>query len=217
MFPPRAKRAAKDVLQTVLTRRSFLWKARTREPAVALTFDDGPDPVHTPAVLDILAAHGAKATFFLIGKNAFVHQDLVRRIVAEGHQVANHTWSHRRLDVQTYGRVAEELDTTRDFLATIVGEPTRMYRPPRGQMSPKLLCYTTTLGYTTVLWTVSFSDYRRLGTEFITSQFESADLGPGGIVLLHDNNPYTVDALDPLLRHLQQRNLSAVTLRELLD
>ena len=217
MLPHNAKRAGRHLLQALLTRRLLVWKARPRRPSIALTFDDGPDPVHTPAVLDILAAHGAKATFFVIGKHAYAHQHLVRRIVAEGHQLANHTWSHRHLDGQGYQIVGEELDSTRDFLATIVGAPTRLYRPPRGEISARLLSYTAVLGYTTVLWTVSFSDNLRARTEFTTSQVESADLGPGGIVLLHDNNSYTVKALDPLLRHLKQRNLSAVTLGELLD
>ena len=217
MLSRSAKRAGRLLLQALLTRRLFVWKARSRRPWIALTFDDGPDPVHTPAVLDILAAHGAKATFFVIGKHAYAHQHLVRRIVAEGHQLANHTWSHRRLNGQRYQVVGEELDSTRDFLASMAGQPTRLYRPPRGEISARLLWYTAMLGYTTVLWTMSFSDNLRGRIEFTTSQFESADLRPGGIVLLHDNNLYTVNALDPLLRHLKQRNLRAVTLRELLD
>ena len=217
MLPYSAKQAGKHLLQALLTRRLFVWKARPRRPSIALTFDDGPDPVHTPAVLDILAAHGVRATFFLVGKHAYAHQHLARRIVAEGHQIANHTWSHRRLDGQGYQVVGEELDSTRDFLATIAGAPTRLYRPPRGEISARLLSYTATLGYTTVLWTESFGDDLRNGTKPITSRFESANLGPGGIVLLHDNNAHTVDALEPLLRHLKQRNLRAETLSELLD
>ena len=113
----------------------ILWSVDTDWPAVAVTFDDGPNSVFTPIALDALAAAGAQATFFLIGQQVVEQPDLVRRLIAGGHELANHTWSHRSAALLTALEIRAEIDRATDVLTTATGSPPRWYRPPRGMLT----------------------------------------------------------------------------------
>jgi peptidoglycan/xylan/chitin deacetylase (PgdA/CDA1 family) len=127
---------------------------------LALTFDDGPNPAWTPQLLDILTGHGVRATFFLVGRFAQAEPDLVRRIVAAGHLIGNHSWSHPNLAITSARRVKEELTSTHDALQQIAGVPVRWFRPPFGARRPVVFEISHSLTMTPVLWNAITSDWR---------------------------------------------------------
>lgn len=137
---------------------------------LALTFDDGPNPAWTPQLLDILASHDVRATFFLVGRYAEAQPDLVRRIVAAGHLIGNHSWSHPNLAITGTSRIREELTRTRDTLQQIAGIPVRWFRPPFGGRRPVVFAIARDLGMTPVLWNAITTDWREPSTDRITER-----------------------------------------------
>lgn len=155
---------------------------------VALTFDDGPDPRSTPAFLDLLARHDRRATFFLLGSQAQAAPDLVRRMVAEGHEVAVHGWTHRCAVTLPPSRVRRELRRARDVLEDLAEAPVRWYRPPYGVASADTFAAAAALGLDPVLWTTWGRDWERAATPERVVAEVVRRLRPGGTVLLHDTD-----------------------------
>lgn len=156
----------------------------TPYPQVALTFDDGPDPVFTPDLLTILADHGAKATFFVVGEAAATQQDLIRRMVAEGHAVGNHSWDHSSFHLLSGRQRRAQLHRTRLILDALGG--VRLFRPPFGHQSLLSRIDTWRMGYEVVAWNVLAEDWLDHSAEEMISRLQST-LEPGAIVLLHDS------------------------------
>jgi peptidoglycan/xylan/chitin deacetylase (PgdA/CDA1 family) len=131
-----------------------------RQPGeLALTFDDGPNTAWTPKLLDVLAEHGVKATFFMLGSRAEGAPELVRRVAAEGHLIANHSWSHPNLALTVAGKVRDELVRTSAVLEEITGERVRYFRPPFGARRPVVFRIARELELTPVLWNAMTSDW----------------------------------------------------------
>ena len=133
--------------------------APPRPGELALTFDDGPNPAWTPRLLDILATHQVQATFFLVGRYAEAEPELVRRIVAAGHLIGNHSWSHVNLALTAASRVKEELTRTSQTLEQIAGVPVRYFRPPFGARRPVVFLIARSLGMVPVLWNAMTTDW----------------------------------------------------------
>lgn len=198
--------------------------ARRRLPApagaVALTFDDGPDPDTTPELLDLLAAHGAKATFFCVGYRAAQHPELVRRILAEGHAVGSHSQTHRVGDLPTAEVLADYL-TGQRALETAVGGPVTLFRPPHGTLTPAAAWRLRRSGLRTWLWTVDPTDYQP-GTRTAEVADAVGNCVPGDVVLLHDAleeappgappRSMMLAALPEALATLRARGLQSVSL-----
>jgi peptidoglycan/xylan/chitin deacetylase (PgdA/CDA1 family) len=127
---------------------------------LALTFDDGPNPAWTPRLLDILAGHDVRATFFVVGKFAEVEPALVRRIAAAGHLIGNHSWSHPNLALTAGAKIHEELKRTSATLEQIIGQPIRFFRPPFGARRPKVFQVARSLGLEPVLWNAMTNDWK---------------------------------------------------------
>ena len=155
---------------------------RTGERVAALTFDDGPDPESTPALLDLLARHGAKGTFFLVGKRAAKHPALVGRLLAEGHAIGNHSWDHPALPTLPAAAVAAQL---RRAAAAIGGPRLRLMRPPYGDQSLASHLAARRLGYEVVTWSLVGADWAENDGTAIARRILDG-LHPGVIVLLHD-------------------------------
>jgi peptidoglycan-N-acetylglucosamine deacetylase len=162
-----------------------------RPGELALTFDDGPNPAWTPQLLDILADQDIRATFFLIGRYAQADPDLVRRILAAGHLIGNHSWSHPNLAIIAARRVAEELTRTRDALQQIAGVPIRWFRPPFGGRRPVVFSIARDLGMTPVLWNAITTDWRkpspdRIAQSMIGKIDRNQRRGRATNIVLHD-------------------------------
>jgi peptidoglycan-N-acetylglucosamine deacetylase len=178
--------------------------ARPGERVVALTFDDGPHPRATPRVLDVLARHGVKGTFFVVGRNAATWPDPVRRAVREGHRIANHSWSHPTLTTLGDAAVRSELQRTQDQIARL-GSSSICVRPPYGAQNTRVRnLIVSQVRSSTILWNVDPGDWRGLSASGIVST-TMAQVRPGSIILLHDSGrSSTIEALDRLIPALKR-------------
>ncbi|WP_374593248.1 polysaccharide deacetylase family protein [Aquabacterium sp.] len=192
---PWFRNASKDFFQHVWLRGGFIWRLPANERTLALTFDDGPDPVHTPATLDLLARLKVKATFFLIGRNAEQYPDLVRRIVQEGHAIGGHTFEHVVITQQSESQLADDLQRCRVLMRQLSGVDSTLFRPPKGEVNVAAIRRVCRLGYQLVHWSKTYSDYQQDGADALCARIERDPAQPGDIVLFHDNNPHTVEAL----------------------
>ena len=159
-------------------------RVAAEEPVAALTFDDGPHPEYTPRLLEILAAHGAKATFFVVGEAVAAQPRLARRMVDEGHALANHTFSHRSLPTLARAERLEQLRRCAEALAPYGGDH-RLLRPPYGDQDWATRLDALRLGYRVVTWTYAVQDWEVHEADFF-EQTIAEKLRPGSIVLLHD-------------------------------
>lgn len=141
--------------------------APPRPRELALTFDDGPNSAWTPRLLDMLASHDVPATFFLMGSRAKAEPALVRRLVAEGHLIGNHSWSHPNLAKCPEKRIHEELVQTNDTLEQITGEPVRYFRPPFGAWRPAVFRSARSLGLRIALWNAMTGDWNEKAADRI--------------------------------------------------
>jgi peptidoglycan-N-acetylglucosamine deacetylase len=192
---------------------------------VALTFDDGPDPEWTPQILDILKAANVKAAFFLVGANAEQYPGLVRRIVAEGHEIGNHTYYHPNLAECWPEHIRLELNATQLLLETITGRATTLFRPPyAADTSPSKISelaplnIAQELGYLVVLENIDPQDWAQPGADIIVQRVKQ-QRRDGSIILLHDaggDREQTVEALPRILDYLKTRGDSVVSLGTLL-
>lgn len=180
---------------------------------LALTFDDGPHPGTTDLLLDGLRERGARATFFLVGKEIAGREELVRRMAAEGHQVGNHTWSHVRLSGKTAAETAGEIRKTEELLEEILGEGTYWLRPPYGLVDEQA---EEAIGVPMVKWSVDPRDWESRNTEKVVSAILAA-VQPNSIILLHDIYPTSVEAALQVVDALQQEGYRFVTVEELLE
>jgi peptidoglycan-N-acetylglucosamine deacetylase len=191
---------------------------------IALTFDDGPDPGVTPAVLDALASHGARATFFAIGRSLDAHPQLARRVLAEGHELANHSWHHARS--QSFAGIRgqiEEIERGERAIARIAGDARPpLYRAPFGIKSPPFVLAAQAKQLTMVAWSLHSRDTQSADPERIAARVLKK-IRPGDIVLMHDGHdlpgehrPAAAAALPLVLSGLRAKELECVTVSELL-
>jgi peptidoglycan/xylan/chitin deacetylase (PgdA/CDA1 family) len=164
---------------------------------VALTFDDGPDRVYTPRILDVLADLDVKATFFCVGERVAAHPDVVRRMVAEGHVVGSHTSTHQDLPTLSHRQLLDDVRRGRDTLRAELGRSARLFRPPHGDLALRTAIVARGLGLSTWMWTVDPEDWRPgVSAEALVAGCEGADAGD--VILLHDGleQPWAPEALD---------------------
>lgn len=200
----------KDALQRYLARGAFAWRLPGGIDC-ALTFDDGPHAAYTPRVLDLLALHGVKATFFIVGQAAAREPELVRRMAREGHRVASHTYSHRDLPTLARAELREEFGTCRHLIRDLTGVDTNLVRPPRGRVATATVVHAKRWGYKLVHWSKTYSDYRQDGAGPLLQRIRRIGLQPRDIALFHDNNPYTLEALGEMLPEWQQTGRTFTT------
>lgn len=192
--------------------------------ALALTFDDGPDPVTTPRVLELLKQHGARATFFVVGARAVAHPDILRRIVAEGHAVGSHTFGHSNAFHFGAPRAQrEEVERGISAVASVTGTRPRLFRPPQGLRTPLLRDALGPLReLVCVTWSARGLDTFGAPASAIVRRLEPA-LRPGAILTLHDgaglggtlDRSATVEALEVLLARASDKGLRCVSLADL--
>ncbi|MQY35973.1 hypothetical protein SRB17_39690 [Streptomyces sp. RB17] len=161
---------------------------RGRPGHVALTFDDGPDPVSTPHFLRLLAARRVHATFFLLGQQAHRSPALVREIAAAGHEIGIHGWLHRPLLLRGPRATYDDFARARDTVASITGRQPTLFRPPYGVMSTAAHLAARRLGLTPVLWTCWGEDWTARATPESVHRTVTRDLDGGGTILLHDSD-----------------------------
>jgi len=198
-------------------------QVQTKHKVVALTFDDGPYSPYTEQILDILQERNVPATFFLVGSNAAKYPQLVRRIVDEGHQIGNHTYTHVDLLKLDRAQAMEEIDRTNAVLKSEVGFVPHVARPPHGFRDPAIMDVMTNRGLSVVEWSVMSKDWTNPGAEAIVERTINK-VKNGSIVLLHDGDgiaakadrSQTVAATRKIIEKLQAQGYRFVTVDEIL-
>lgn len=165
--------------------RHLVWSGETREPVVALTFDDGPDPELTPRILEILGRFGIPATFCVMGHNAVRHPELLRAAVAQGHELGSHTWSHLNLARQSVEETRRQISLCGDAIRAAADVEVRYFRPPYGRLTGTAARYAATMGYDVILWSLG-RGVGGVGTPDAVANHVAGSLNAGDIVLLHD-------------------------------
>ena len=167
---------------TTISGTGTVTRVMTDKPFVALTFDDGPNPAYTPQLLDILARHQARATFFMVGETAAKHKDLVADVAARGHAIGNHSWDHPSFPSLTGSQRRRQL---RRCSAALAPHGQRLFRPPFGHQDLASRLDALWLGYEVIAWTALAGDWRDRGPDEILQKL-AGRIEPGTIVLLHD-------------------------------
>lgn len=167
--------------------------------SIYLTFDDGPDPHHTPGLLDLLKRHEVRASFFLIGRQAEQNPSVVERIVAEGHHLGNHSYSHPQFNQLPLSEQLAEIDRTDRVLASFDGRERHGFRPPRGNFSLALTWHFARQRRQLVYWSYNSLDYQRQPPEQLTELIRRQPPKPGDLVLMHDDNECSMRMLEKLL------------------
>jgi peptidoglycan-N-acetylglucosamine deacetylase len=191
-------------------------QVRVDQPYIAMTFDDGPSSENTPRLLEMLKQRNIKATFFLIGQNAASNQDIVRRILADGHEVGNHSWTHPQLSKLSDDRVTAEITKTQDAIKEASGYTPTLLRPPYGAITPRQREWIANrFGLNIILWSVDPFDWKRPGASVITQRILS-QVRPGAIILSHDIHKQTVDAMPATLDGLIAKGYKFATVSQLI-
>lgn len=186
---------------------------------VALTFDDGPDLVHTPRVLDKLKTYGVKATFFLLGESVEKHPEVVKRMVAEGHVVGNHTYNHPNLVQVSDEEYHSQILRTGEIIQGVAGYFPKFFRPTYGSINENQVKWATEQGLMIVQWSIDTLDWQGLSAETITENV-LANAFPGSVILQHSAPAEgklagSVDALDQMIPQLQAKDARFVTLPQM--
>lgn len=198
-----------------------IWEVPTIKKQVAITFDDGPDPVYTPLILDVLKENHAHATFFLIGKRVKMYPDIVLKELEEGHELGNHTFSHPSFYQISQGKVLDELTRTEQLLNPHhLEEYIKLFRPPGGAVTDSTLNLLKKQGYKIILWSWHQDprDWTNPGAERI-ARHVIKNVKNGDIILLHDaggSRMQTVSALKMILPALKEKGYDIVTVNDLL-
>src|SRR6266496_1647762 len=185
-------------------------------PYIAMTFDDGPSATLTPKLLDLLAAHHIKATFFVIGENVAEHPEIVVRAAQEGHEIANHSWSHPNFGKMSDENVRRQLLQTDDAIKNATGKRPTLLRPPYGSITAREKRWIhDEFGYDIILWDVDPYDWKRPGPAVVRNRI-LRETRPGSIVLSHVIHPGTIEAMPSTSDALEAKGFKFVTVSELI-
>ena len=215
--PPIAARTPEKNNRNILAESRITFNAvHVDGPYIAMTFDDGPSATLTPKLLDILAAHQIKATFFVIGENVAEHPQIVARAAREGHEIGNHSWSHPNFGKMSDDGVRSQVQRTDDAIKSATGSRPTLLRPPYGSITAREKRWIhDQFGYQIILWDVDPYDWKRPGPSVVRNRILK-ETRPGSIVLSHDIHPGTIEAMPSTFDALQAKGFKFVTVSELI-
>ncbi len=208
--------AAGVALTAVSPATPLTWNEWPRRPRVALTFDDGPRPLPTLQLCEVLGTYRIPATFFVVGSVAAKYPELLQALTGQGHEIANHTWSHPNVRKLSAPQMRAELDRTREMIQAVTGRTTYLFRTPGGTASFLRHRFRVPLGYKLVLWNVHSLDQEGRSADEIAARVLD-QVKDGDIVLMHNGLPATVQALELIVPTLQRRGFEFVTVTQLLN
>ena len=203
--------------------RTFLGLPRGSRQ-LALTYDDGPNDPYTWRLLEVLERHGAKATFFLIGRFVRQKPEIARAVVAAGHAIGSHTWDHPNLIFASSAEVRRQLEQTQQAIRDATGVEPTLFRPPFGGRRPATLRIARAMGLVPVMWNVSCYDWKRISTDEIVGHAESQIAG-GNVILLHDGEYHrvgvdrsrSIEASERILTRYRGEGYEFVTVPQMLN
>ncbi len=212
--------------QAVLTRRETIFRVKTNDKKIALTFDDGPSPIWTPQILHELKKAGIKATFFMIGHHVKKYPEVARQVALDGHQIANHGYAHSVLLYYKPEELEEEIKYTELVIKEITGQTTNCFRPPKAWITRREKEKIKSMGYHVVLWSLNSKDWVTFDDKYIAN-YILRNIKNGDILLFHDSGGVfqteggdrseTVSTIPLLAEKLKERGFTFVTVDELLN
>lgn len=198
---------------------SIIQEVRTKHKAVAITFDDGPNPEYTPQILDIFREHNGKATFYVIGEHVAKYPEIAQAAFREGHELGNHTWTHPALTKLTPEERQRELEATEHVIQEVSGQKPVTFRPPYLDFNGEVAEQVERMGYPTIgAANMGAQDWDQPGVEHILRETRS-QVRPGSILIFHDgygDRSQTVSAVRTLVPELVEQGYRLVTVQELL-
>jgi peptidoglycan/xylan/chitin deacetylase (PgdA/CDA1 family) len=212
---PKSRALIKKALFAAVPSRQLLEHGNRNRAQIAITVDDGPDPVYTPRILDIFRDHAVKATFFVVGGAAEQYPDIVMRMKKEGHDVGSHSYSHPYFNRLSWTGANREIRMTRWVLDRILGEECKLFRPPHGKLSLRSLIPAWAAGQSVVMWSVDLKDYGASAGE-VEAQLDRTSFSSGDIILYHGINEAALKALPRVIKAGLEKGREAVTISELL-
>ena len=214
VLPPETQRHGRSSLRAMV-RKSLLAACGAKERLARgsgplLTFDDGPDPEVTPAVLDLLAKYNARAVFFVVGNRIPRAPHMLSRILAEGHMIGNHTYRHPLDRIPSFAEYCRDVKQCQEMLESLTGRQPRLFRPPLGAVTLASLLAPRLYKLRTLLWSIDVDDWKlRREEDAVQAGHRLVDsAGRGDIVLLHDDNPCVVRLLETALPRLRAQQLN---------
>ena len=213
---PNGRALIKRALFSAVPGRQLFQHGNRNRPQIALTIDDGPDPVHTPRMLDILRHHAVKATFFVVGSAAEQYPEIVVRMKKEGHEVGSHSYSHPYFHRLSWSGAIREIKMTRWVLNRILGEECKLFRPPHGKLSLRSVVPAWAAGHHVVMWNVDLKDYRA-STGDVEAQLDRTSFSSGDIILYHGINEAALGALPRVIQSALNERREAVTISQLIQ
>jgi peptidoglycan-N-acetylglucosamine deacetylase len=212
----RGRALIKKVLFGVLPSRRLLGHGSRDHTEIALTVDDGPDPVYTPRILDIFRDHAVRATFFVVGGAAEQYPEIVRRMKKEGHDVGSHSYSHPYFHRLSWSGAIREIGMTGWVLDRLLGEKCKLFRPPHGKLSLRSLIPAWAAGQQVVMWNVDLKDYRASPGE-VEARLDRTVFAAGDIILYHGTSEPALKALPRVIEAALGKNRKCVTISELTE
>ncbi len=202
-------------LTSIIPSKHIVWHGDRKNNSVALTFDDGPHPEHTPKVLDCLKANGIRATFFLQGRHVETYPHIAKEILSDAHAIGNHTYSHNPLKHLPDEQLRFEIEEGEEIIKNTLQHNVSIFRPPNGSCSLSALRFLAKKGLTTVFWSVDPKDF---AAENVHDILDKIDIVRGGdIILLHDKTKPLVNALPILIEYLTLQGMQFVTIPEMIS
>jgi peptidoglycan-N-acetylglucosamine deacetylase len=196
---PRARLLANRILFASVPRSHLVRSGDLQRPEFALTFDDGPDPATTPALLATLRRHEVRATFFLVGNRAEKYPKLLRRIIEEGHEVGSHSYSHPYFNRLSAFEAMREIAVSQTVLENLTGQACRLFRPPFGKLSLRTLLPAWLHKQRVIMWTVDLKDFLAKDAAEIESRVRDHRFVNGDIILYHGLNEASLAALSSVI------------------
>jgi peptidoglycan/xylan/chitin deacetylase (PgdA/CDA1 family) len=201
---------------TIVTEKITFTEVNVEGPYIAMTFDDGPHATNTPTLLEMAAKRHIKLTFFVLGECIEQNPDVLRREVAEGHEIGNHSWSHHNLAKLSDEDVRTQLQRTDDIIGKTTGIKPKLMRPPYGELTKRQrILVNHDFGYKVILWDVDPLDWKRPGSNVVAQRIVTG-VRPGSIILSHDIHPPTIAAMPQVFDALLAKGFKFVTVSELL-
>jgi len=194
-----------------------LWKGSTEGQEIYLTFDDGPHPVYTPRLLDLLNQYNAQASFFLLGEKVLLHPGIVERIEKEGHTIGNHGFSHHSMLFWKRERIVKEILDTDYAIEKITGKKPLFFRPPYGRFDLRFKKLMNKLNHTLVIWSFLTYDFKETNPEKLIKKVREK-IHAGDIVLFHDghsNTPVMLETFPDILTSLHHLGYQTKTLEQI--
>ena len=198
------------------SRKYIIWKGRRNSEGIALTFDDGPHPAYTPAILDILRYYEISATFFLAGSEIAEYPELANRIIQFGHNIGNHTYSHSILRNMDKASLEYEINKTEEVINEYTGRTTSLFRPPKGVISLPMLRICMKQELKVIMWSVDSIDYSAEDSQSVIRNVDPDRVSNGDIILFHDKNIHTQKALPILIEEFRKKGLTFSTVKQML-